>query len=380
MKRVGIVTIHDSPNYGGSLQAYALYEYIKNKGADCEIIDIRRPVHPDYIYERRYTSYRNNPFSFRKKLKNIIKKLIGRKTKKTQYTSDIAEQRFRQFNSSIRYSKPYGRLSDLKKNPPVYDVYISGSDQLWNPTQPYCLEPYFLTFAPKGKVRISYATSIGITELQINEKNDFKKWLSMYDAISVREKQAQKLLESFIDQDVSVVLDPTFLLDIDYWKRIANFPDIKGDYILMFLLANNPEIINYGIRLSKESKKHLIFIKAPHLHTNENYTVNNDCGPKEFLGYIGNADMVITDSFHCTVFSILMGAGNFFSYISPDSKKSCRITDLLEMFELKEHLLRADFSLSYSELENIVIDKENLRNKILSEQTKSRNFLDKWII
>lgn len=380
MKRVGIVTIHDSPNYGGSLQAFALYKYIKDKGADCEIIDIRRPVHPDYIYERRYSSYRNNPFSVGKKLKNIIKKLIGRKTKNSQYTSDLAEQRFRKFNSSIRYSMPYGRLSDLKKNPPVYDVYISGSDQLWNPTQPYCLEPFFLTFAPEGKVRISYATSIGITELQAKEKNDFRKWLSAYDAISVREKQAQKLLESFMDQDVSVVLDPTFLLDIDYWKSIANFPDMNGNYILMFLLANNPELIDYGIRLSKESKKRLVFIKAPHLYTNENYTVDNNCGPREFLGYIGNADMVITDSFHCTVFSILMEAGNFAAYISPTSKKGSRITDLLDLLDLSEHLLPNDYSSSYADLEKLDINREELRKRITTEQTKSRNFLDKWII
>lgn len=380
MKRVGIVTIHDSPNYGGSLQAFALYKYIKDKGTDCEIIDIRRPVHPDYIYERRYSSYRNNPFSFWKKLKNIIRKLIGRKTRNSQYTSDIAEQRFRQFNSSIRYSKPYGRLSFLKRNPPIYDVYISGSDQLWNPTQPYCLEPYFLTFAPKGKVRISYATSIGITELQVKEKKDFKKWLSAYNAISVREKQAQKLLKSFIDKDISVVLDPTFLLDFDYWKSIANFPDIKGNYILMFLLANNPDIIDYGVRLSKESKKHLIFIKAPHLHTNANYTVSNDCGPKEFLGYIGNADMVITDSFHCTVFSILMEAKNFATYINPASKKGSRITDLLDLLDLSEHLLPTDYSSNYADLEKMDINREELRKRITSEQTKSRNFLDKWII
>ena len=380
MKRVGIVTIHDSPNYGGSLQAYALYKYIKDKGAECEIIDIRRPVHNDYIYERHYSSYRNNPFSFRKKLKNTIKKLIGRKTNISQYTSDMAERRFREFNSTIRYSKPYCRLSALKKNPPVYDVYISGSDQLWNPTQPYCLEPYFLTFAPKGKVKISYATSVGITELQAKEKKDFKKWLSTYDAISVREKQAQKLLRSFVNKEISVVLDPTFLLDIDYWKSIANFPEVNGGYILIFLLSKNPEIVNYGIKLSEESKKKLIFIKAPHLPLNENYIVDNNCGPKEFLGYIGNADLVITDSFHCTVFSILMEAKNFATYISPTSKKGSRITDLIDLLGLSDHLLATDYTSTYSDLEKTIINKELLRKKIISEQTKSRNFLDKWII
>ena len=380
MKRVGIVTIHDSPNYGGSLQAYALYKYIKDKGADCEIIDIRRPVHSDYKYERRYSSYRNNPFSFGKKLKNIIRKLIGRKTKNSQYTSNLAEQRFRQFNSSIRYSKPYRRLSVLKKDPPEYDVYISGSDQLWNPTQPYCLEPYFLTFAPEGKARISYATSIGITELQAKEKNDFKKWLSAYNAISVREKQAQKLLKSFIDKDIKVVLDPTFLLDIDYWREIANYPDLNERYILMFLLASNQELIDYGIKLSQESKKRLVLIKAPHLFSNKNYIVDNNCGPKEFLGYIGQADMVITDSFHCTVFSILMGARNFATYISPTSKKGSRITDLLDLLNLSDHLLPTDYSSSYSDLDKAEINRIELRNNILTEQVKSRNFLDKWII
>ena len=380
MKRVGIVTIHDSPNYGGSLQAFALYKYIKDKGNYCEIIDIRRPIHNDYIYERQYSSYRNNPFSFKRRLKNTIKKLIGREIIYSQYTSNIAEKRFRQFNSAIHYSKPYGRLSCLKKDPPVYDVYISGSDQLWNPMQPYCLEPYFLTFVPESKVKISYATSIGITELKEKEKQDFKKWLTSYNALSVREKQAQKLLKSFIDKDIKVVLDPTFLLDIDYWREIANYPDLKDHYILMFLLASNQELIDYGIKLSQESKKRLVLIKAPHLFSNKNYTVDNNCGPKEFLGYIGHADMVITDSFHCTVFSILMGASNFATYIRKKKKKGSRITDLLDLLNLSNHLLPTDYSSSYSDLDKAEINRIELRNNILTEQVKSRNFLDKWII
>lgn len=113
---------------------------------------------------------------------------------------------------------------------------------------------------------------------------------------------------------------------------------------------------------------------------NENYIVDNNCGPKEFLGYIGNADLVITDSFHCTVFSILMEAKNFATYISPTSKKGSRITDLLDLLGLSDHLLATDYTSTYSDLEKTIINKELLRKKIISEQTKSRNFLDKWII
>ena len=141
MKRVGIITIHHSPNYGACLQSYALYKYIVQQGAYCEIIDVHRPIHSDYIYEKRYSSYRNNQFKpsvrIRKALKNIIKKVLGRETVVKQFTSPISEQRFKEFNSIIKYSQTYNRLSDLKKNPPVYDLYISGSDQLWNPAQPY---------------------------------------------------------------------------------------------------------------------------------------------------------------------------------------------------------------------------------------------------
>lgn len=111
---------------------------------------------------------------------------------------DDALTKFEVFNSVIRMSKPYKSVDAIYADPPVYDVYITGSDQLWNPTQRFCLEPFFLTFVPNNAVKISYASSIGISSLTNIEKNDFKKWLSSYNAISVREKQAQKMLNELL--------------------------------------------------------------------------------------------------------------------------------------------------------------------------------------
>ncbi|MEG1007617.1 MAG: polysaccharide pyruvyl transferase family protein [Bacteroides sp.] len=379
MKRVGIVTIHNSPNYGACLQSFALCKYIEQQGAYCEIIDIRRPVHEDYVYEKHYSSYRNNPFSLKKKIRNTIKKLLGRNTKVNQFTSARAEKRFELFNSSIHYSQPYAKLSDLARKPPHYDVYISGSDQLWNPAQPYCLEPYFLTFVPQDQTKISYATSIGITELTSKEKSDFKKWLNSYKAVSVREKQGQTLLESFMTKEVETVADPTFLLDVEYWKGIAQYPAVSNEYIVVFLLSRNQEVVDYVIRLSKESRLKLIFMKINALPESDDYTIDNEIGPREFLGYLSKANMVITDSFHCTVFSILMGANNFFTYINPLSQRGSRITDLLQTFGLEKHLLPTNFKMGYNELVKEQIDKERVNLIIEKEKLKSRSFLNKWI-
>lgn len=136
----------------------------------------------------------------------------------TYYSID-SKCKFDEFNKGLNLSRPYWGIDELYATPPCYDIYMTGSDQVWNPTQPYCLEPYFLTFVPKGKKKISYASSIGVTELLENEKQDFRRWLSSYDAISVREHQAKELLASFIEKPVVQVADPTFLLDSGFWKK-----------------------------------------------------------------------------------------------------------------------------------------------------------------
>ena len=227
MKKVGIITIHNSPNYGACLQSYALYRYIQQQGNDVEIIDLHRAfAYEDYIPSNKYVSSRSVKRSLLSKIKGNVKSLIGIKPKNPSLYSPLAIKKFDEFNSIIKLSKPYRGIDELYANPPLYDLYISGSDQLWNPTQAYCLEPYFLTFVPNGQgKKISYATSVGITDLRDNEKKDFAKWLNLYDDISVREYQAQRLLQGLLaNKKVNQVADPTFLLDPKDWKNMAVKP------------------------------------------------------------------------------------------------------------------------------------------------------------
>lgn len=385
MKKIGIITIHNSPNYGASLQAFALYEYIRQQGAKVEIIDLYRPnAHADYIQSKKYLPYRLQKKSGANQLKIMVKKLLytivyGKKKAFTMGYYNDALMKFKVFNSAIKMSKPYKSVDAIYADPPVYDVYITGSDQLWNPTQRFCLEPFFLTFAPNDAVKISYASSIGISSLTNREKNDFKRWLPSYNAISVREKQAQKMLnEILIGKNVFQVSDPTFLLDRDFWKKMAIVPANREPYILLFPLMHDVYLLKFAIRMAHESGKKLVVVDQKK-NVEGSYVLIKDAGPCEWLGLIANADLVLTDSFHGTVFSILLSSHNFYSYIAPTNKRGARITDLLDTFELSDHLLSSSLEESYQQLSSNIPSKEIISKIFQCEQEKSRLFLDKYI-
>lgn len=380
--KIGIVTIHNSPNYGACLQSYALYKYLEQQGHDVEIIDLHRPIaNEDYVPSKKYIASRVPKKSNSAKFKTWVKQILGVKHTPTSLYSKEALAKFEEFNSVIKLSRPYKGIDELYEIPPVYDLYISGSDQLWNPTQAYCIEPYFLTFVPQGQgKKISFATSIGITDLRENEKENFKKWLESYDSISVREKQAQELLQSLLPKKkVYQVADPTFLLEPDKWKDIAVNPQ-QDEYILMFTLQHRPEILEYCLQLSKQSGLPLIVLGQvqPDV-TNGSYTAVKDAGPKEFIGYIDKAEMVITDSFHCTVFSLIMGTRNFFTYIAPDNHRGSRIIDLLDTYDLKKHLLPTTLDVPYTELTSINLKQENITDIMTIERKRSCKFLNKYL-
>ena len=382
MKKVGIITIHNSPNYGACLQSYALYRYIQQQGNDVEIIDLHRPfAYEDYIPSKKYVSCRSVKRSLLSKIKGNVKRFIGIKTKSPSLYSPSAINKFDEFNSVIKLSKPYRGIDELYANPPLYDLYISGSDQLWNPTQAYCLEPYFLTFVPKGQgKKISYETSVGITDLRDNEKKDFAKWLNLYDDISVREYQAQSLLQGLLaDKKVNQVADPTFLLDPKEWKNMAVKPK-QSMYILMFTLQHRPEILEYCLLLSKQSGLPLIELGQVQPEVLDgSYTAVKDAGPKEFLGYIENAELVITDSFHCTVFSLIMGANNFYTYIAPTNQRGSRIIDLLNTYQTIEHLLSPDLNVSFDTLMGSQIPHQKVNMIMKLERNRSRDFINKYL-
>lgn len=379
--KIGIITIHNSPNYGASLQAYALWKYINDLGHDVEIIDLYRPYQKEYVASSKFYKMRDSASKklFSSKVKIVLKKLLKINVQSNLFSYG-SKKKFDEFNSLLRYSRAYTGPDELYENPPIYDLYISGSDQLWNPTQPYSLEPYFLTFAPKDSRKISYATSIGVSDLKEEEKEKFKLWLSSYTGISVREKQAKVLLEQITGRIIEQVADPTFLLAESHWKIIARFPSEDRPYILLFTLTFSRDMLEYALRLSKESGLALVVLNQIQPECRDSrYKAVRDAGPREFLGYIAAAEMVITDSFHCSVFSLILGARNFYSYIAPTNNRGTRILDLLSTYSLSDHLLNTNLNESFATLSSRKIDSSHVRLTIEVERVRSQKFLRKHL-
>lgn len=188
-------------------------------------------------------------------------------------------------------------------------------------------------------------------------------------------------MSELVEQSVTQVSDPSILLETYQWKNIITPSKIKEPYILLFTLNYRKELIDFCSRLRTESGKKLVYIclSQPIDVSNLVDVIIDDAGPQEFLGYINSAEMVITDSFHGTVFSLILDACNIFSYVPSSQKRGKRITDLLDTYNLSDHVLHDDLSISYKELEGMSIDKKNVSERMNNERSRSQEYLLKQL-
>lgn len=346
MKKIGIITFQKSHgNYGASLQCFALWKYLDNKGFKSEVIDLLRPEHDQYKESKKFKWNFNKPSIFKiylSKLKLFVLSCIGGTKSNVKY-SQTRLKRFKDFNSQIEYSKCYSCIDDLYNNPPIYDIYITGSDQVWNPNIGFYIEPYFLTFVKDGFRKISYASSIALNDLPVQFHEYYKTWLSDYNHLSVREIKGKQIIDSLISKQISVVLDPTFLIDHLYWKNLAIRPNLSKKYLFVYTLIYNESLLNYAINKANSLNLELycaMSIPVPNNY-NSKITFLHDLGPAEWLGMISDAECFITDSFHGTIFSIMLGTP-FYVNVSLEARSS-RIQNLLAIFSLENHCLLNDF-------------------------------------
>ncbi|MDD4055314.1 MAG: polysaccharide pyruvyl transferase family protein [Bacteroides sp.] len=375
MKSIGIITFQRTiGNYGASLQCFALYEYLKRQGYNCEVIDLLRKEHSNYKESKRYY-WPQKRRSFIRRLLSYVKWKIVLKLKKkvvrNNYSS-IRIENFNNFNNRIKYSKQYQCIDNLYDDPPCYDIYLTGSDQVWNPTIGFYNEPYFLTFAPNGSRKVSYASSIALPSLPYEYHELYRKWLSNYKNISVREKEGKTIVQNLINKDVSVVLDPTFLLDISIWNELALTPTIEKRYLFVYTLMHNDPLIRYAIKKASEMGLEIILAMSTPQNTtfDKKIIFADNLGPLEWMGFIKEAEFVITDSFHGTAFSIMFGTP-FYVYISLASRGS-RILNLLDTLSLSNHCLSSDFQ----EKGNMEFDYQKTLKILNIERRLSESYLN----
>ncbi len=340
--KIGILTFFESTNYGTVLQAYALQKYLTDCGHEVELVHIKRNIHSGSKYFRMQTV----SYSF---LDKLVIKLRSMSAQKNEIDK-IAK--FADFRREYLKISPtfYESDAQLVEQPPIYDLYLSGGDQVWNPYHKVFSTHYMWDFLPEGCTIVSYSSSFGVEAIDDNEIVDnMRRCLARYRSICVREKSGVRIIES-MGLQASQVLDPVFLLR-DQWRRFVRLPRNQKKYCLVYALIDYPK--SEDKHIAEYARAHQLEVRiVPFNRRNclNGYIGEFDAGPVEFLNLIANAEFVFTNSFHGMAFSILFEKQfRLLSAVSEEgNKKRDRLNDLLKQCGITT--LFTENSIKYSDV------------------------------
>ena len=367
MTSIGTITYHDSINYGAVLQAYALQKILSDMGHVSEIIDYRPPQRGVRVLSRFY------------RFRHFVWQLVSRK----MIAGEERRKKTEEFRSKyIRLSSSkYFDAKTLHSTPPLYDAYITGSDQVWNPRINDDDSSYFLTLAPPGKTRISYAASFGVSQIPSRFVRDYGEWLNQIHWLSTREIEGRDIVEQLSGRNAEIVLDPTLLLNKEQWQGIAAVCESSIPYILSYYMPGDKKVNTSITKIARQissytgwnvicigQKEYMRFLPWKHSIF--------DAGPAEFLSLIKNASFIVTNSFHGTSFSINFKKPFLVPInqaLLPEKTLSSRITSLLKTLKLEHRLLPVREKASVESM--LDLDYQPVEPILKIERQKSIKFL-----
>lgn len=332
--KIGIITFHNSYNCGSMLQCLALQTVLKNRyGADPEIID--------FSNEGQKSMYK--PFwpvtGFKSLIKNALWATVYKRVVEQGKVYDNFEHRY--FNLT---DHEYTDCSQLKSLNNCYSKFITGSDQVWNIRCMDADEAYYLSFVDDPKKKNAYAVSFGANNPFIDSADGsrYKKLVSEFNHLSVREHNAQKWVADAIGRKPILCLDPTMLLSDSDWAETVDFgnePLIEGDYIFYYCFSISQEAASFLGNVSKKLNMPVYFFDpkewALRCCWKNGIRLVSSYGPAAFLNYMKYARVVFTTSFHGTAFSTIFHKD--FWYIDSgnnDLSKDDRAVSFLTQLEL----------------------------------------------
>lgn len=364
--KICTITCHNVDNFGASLQATALCDYLCGLGHDAKVID--------YIPVRHHSSYRS-------RLRTVLEWPLFRPIARLidsyrEYRRRDRRRRFASYLSSLPLTRRYSSLGQLRDNPPQADLYIAGSDQIWNPRFSNGRDPaFYLNFGPDFVRRASYAASFASRRLPVDSFYNMQSRLSHLDNISVRESSGLDILTS-LGYDGLQVVDPVFLLPRSYWDNVADRSEIqhKGNYILLYAFDCGSLVMDTARRLSKEMHMPVISISPyPVKGVKKNYC---NAGPLEFLWLVRGASVVLTESFHALAFAMIFHVP-FYAFRRQESLNA-RITDFLASLGLSRRLITSEattlppLDMDFSAPESIVADMRETSVDYLNRITTAK--------
>lgn len=348
MKKVGIISLYEGQNFGNKLQNYAVEQIVKEYGFDpvtfkYELVRKKRIDNPSLIQKlspQYISAYIKNQLSNEFGIKNtavsITKQVayVKKNAKLIDNSKKLRVEKYQNFDDDFLNFSSYIIPYDEKNTSWTNDFYmfLAGSDQVWNPYYSFVGPNNFLCFVGKEK-RAAIAPSFGVSEIPDQRKSDYKKWLSDFKYLSVREQKGASIIQELTGKDPVVIADPTLLIDNALWNEMSIKPSFQlpQKYLLTYFLGDKTKKYYHFIR--KYAKRNDLEIVDLVDVTKPEYF---SCDPAEFIYCIKNANFICTDSFHATVFSIL-NKREFvvFDRIEGKRSMSSRIVTLLDSFGLE---------------------------------------------
>lgn len=340
--KILLVTLHSqNNNFGSVLQAYSLTKFLEESGFDVETLDYR-------------PFYSNGGLTKLKRLKKIIVNTIF------LFAFIKRKKRFDSIINKQVLTRRYNTISELLKDKPIADIYMIGSDQVWNTNYLCGNDPvYYLDFVQSSH-KMSYAASVGRLINDDSQLLELKNKLKDFKFISFRENKTAQQMQQVGLSSAKYVLDPVFLHDADYYRKLQT--DIKRqNYILAYIINKDPfisEVLDY---VRKKTGKRIIEIGGFQSKCNSNEFLRS-AGPREFLALIDNADMVVTSSFHGLAFSHIYNKQ--FIVVMPQGN-TLRLENILETAgttsRVVNHISQVDdllkHKINYSEVNAIILEK-----------------------
>lgn len=362
MKKIGILTFHRAENFGATLQALAFQRYLSNLNVNVQIIDYRsRTIDSMYdLYNPKQLFRRKN---FIMSIWNYLTTFSGKRQRKQLYHTF--------WNQHFQLSSPCKNADDVASL--KYDVIFWGSDQIWNPflTGGYDLI-YWGSFTSNTTKKVAYAASSEKSAISNYDKN--KKWiketLNDFMQISCREEALAKQIATITGRNVQTVLDPTFLQKKVFYERIAIKPEIEN-YILIYHLTESDLAVELAESLSKNTGKEIIEIHVDFKYRKDKKRHKNNLGPAEVLGFILNAQYVLTTSFHGTALSLILQK----QFIVVDEGNNERMKNLLQTLGLQGRIVKNNIDFSWNS-----IDYQFVEKKLETLLKSSKEFIDRALL
>lgn len=356
--KIATLTYQRHDNIGAMLQCYALQNAIIKKGAENEIID--------YICDAADRAFCLKSFKT-KGVKKYITSIIGVISRLPKKRAFVKFRKDKLILTKKFTEKNIAQIADL------YDGYIVGSDNVWNSKLTGLDLNYFFDFVTNDDKKASYAASMGLSGIPEGEKKAFKEHLEKFAIVSTREKIIADDLNSFADVNAFDTCDPTFFLTAEEWDELAIQPKNKGKYVLVYQMSPSASFVKFAREFAKAKGLPMVYVPFPYGFCK--CSMKPHIGPQEWLGYMKNAEYVLTDSFHGCVFASIYER----NLIIKISQLGARMHNLTEKLGTQERIVETvEEAVNLPDMDYTQIRKnvEEYKNQGLENLDKILNHFD----